>query len=203
MAERATNHVYTGEEQTKPPVEPAEPPPLKDFFKETYGEVTVPLKDLDYPKECMVNPEIEDELFEAFLEHATVVVSIWANYDGSTKLFFTNNDNRHQDCGKVYLSPQQRRRLDSLDSGKGFEMKKMELHIGTAFRTFFKIFITIDGSNLGVKGHRVAKSGINAPHKGLQDLVMHVMRNISAHEKWEGDVGLTLTDLDRIARAFI
>lgn len=178
---------------------------VRDYCKLMYGKLYVPLQDLTYPDECISHPEHKDELFDAFLENVTVIVTIWTNYDGLLKQFFGEHEKpRFQDCGKVYLSPEQRMRLEMMDNANGLEMKNVQLNIGTPFRTFFTLYFQHDGEKkVLVNGEVFDYYGLGAPHKPLFDLVAQVMDECSKYEQWFGKAGLNLTDLDNIARLFL
>ena len=141
-------------------------------------------------------------MVDTFLDNATIVAKVWANYDAEEERFYRNTrrgeeDSRYQDCGQIVLSPKQRARVYGLN----FEMKKIQLHIGTAFSMLFKVNITHNGTNaLDVSGQRIPS---RRTHHALQNLVIRAMQDIRAWRQWDGVAGLTLSDLDHIATGFV
>lgn len=231
MTGEATNHVYTPEKPTKPKEAPIEPGKqstftvlLKDLVSSSmsrqsrtlYGAESenrywrdklairrhlLTFTSQNYPKKCKTSPELTQSIVDTYLDNAIIVAKVWANYDATEERFYKNTrrgeDSRYQDCGQIILSPQQRARVYGLD----FEMKWIELHIGTAFNMLFKLLITHNGSNtLGVRAQRIR--GTQGTHHALQNRVIDVRNSIMAPRQWAGVAGLKLSDLDYIASQF-
>lgn len=136
----------------------------------------------------------------------TVTAKVWSNYDSVTEEFFWQPLNRLNDCGKLYLTPNQRRNLNSLNP-ELFQMMKVRLDVGTPFRTLFRVFLSSQanemrtGYELEVNAREVADP--NQPHRHLRDLVKKAMPIIGEDGLPQPNQrGLKLQDLDEIAKEF-
>lgn len=179
----------------------------QELYTGWWSDLEIPLKHLAAPKLCSKFPELAEEILSAYLFHVIIVATIWSNYDTWSREFFCQPDTRYNDCGKIYLSPAQRRRLNALDPDK-FQMIKVRLDIGTPFRTLFQVAIypieSETETGYGLKAHGNPMPDPNRPHKALRDLVVAAMRNIQKDGLTQPDqVGLQLHDLDEIAKDFV
>lgn len=187
-----------------------------------------PLKAFQRPPICSKFPHWADEIFAAYVDHVTFTVRVWANYDSCTKQYFSSDQARVEDCGKLVLSPKQRARLESF--GDTLELKKIRLDIGTPFRTLLQLYITVSCSRedqlpddddedtrepskpYGSTMEKVISfvdelvdigdGNTVQEHRILRYLVDQLAERIpyTELEQWGGTHGLNLRDLDDIAK---
>lgn len=177
-----------------------------DIYRTIYEGQTMALSEVGVPEECQLLPELKDEILKACLSHVTVVAKVWTNYDSAKKAFYLD-EGRTKDCGKMYLSPKERQRLERLDPDV-FRFSNVRLDIGTPFRNlaFINLLCEYKGPILGWKiafGDSEMVDDVNSPHETLVHLVIRAMENISedsANARWSG---LTFEYLEIIAREFM
>ncbi|KAK4498286.1 hypothetical protein PRZ48_010944 [Zasmidium cellare] len=179
-------------------------PEREQYYTNLWSNMDIDLKDLTLPNLYHQYPQLADEMLTAYFYHITVNVKIWSNYDSPTGQFFFYPFNRLADCGKIYLTPKQRRRLDALGP---FQLMNVRFEIGTPFRTLFRVLVStrlnenLEACGLDARGFQVEDP--HQPHDALRELVKGAVGNIRADGLAEGVVGLGLKDLDEIAKDFV
>ncbi|KAF2213422.1 hypothetical protein CERZMDRAFT_83600 [Cercospora zeae-maydis SCOH1-5] len=173
----------------------------------------IPLSSLRYPAVCKAwPPELADPILQHYIKANTFSVKIWSNYDAYDKKFFYDEP-RMSDCGKLALSPNERMRLETLDSGNvGIEFPKVRFEVGTPFRTLgyldSKWCVGGDGEfeKINVEGMMLEREeGLNSPHISMRQLISEAMNLIVKQPTglWEGNEGFKLGDLDVLADMFL
>lgn len=184
------------------------------FARDLFEDQPIPLSTLRYPPICKNFPHIKDELLDLYIKLNTFSVKVWSNYDSYWKHFFFDEP-RLNDCGRLVLSPNERMRLEVLDSGRvGLELPKVELEIGTAFRTLGVLCLEWNKDHLGaLSSVEVAGSTFEGddhrwldwPHGLIRQQISAAMNQIAMRpkEQWEGKGGFKLGDLDFVADMFL
>ncbi|PPJ56500.1 hypothetical protein CBER1_07647 [Cercospora berteroae] len=184
------------------------------FAQHLFEDQPIPLSTLRYPPICKSHGHIKDELLDLHIKLNTFSVKVWSNYDASRKKFFTDQP-RLNDCGRLILSPNERMRLEVLDSGRvGLELPKVEIEIGTAFRTLGVMYLKWNKDHHGrLSSVEVAGSTfegddhdwLNWPHNPIRKQIAEAMNLIAnlPKEQWEGTGGFKLRDLDFVAYLFL
>ena len=180
-------------------------PDRHEFYQAAFSNREIPLRDLaqvDLSDDSATSSDHPTEMTEAWLTYATVTAQIWSNYDSCTRRFF-QQPSRLQDCGKIYLSPTHRKRLEIIPPHK-LEMRNVRLDIGTPFRTLFQVFLTVlpDGNRASLRVQYQELPDPNGRHflliRGVEISCLDLRNSRLAY----GAEGLTIQDLDEIARFF-
>lgn len=184
------------------------------FAQHLFEDQPIPLSTLRYPPISRNFPDIKDELLDLYIKLNTFSVKVWSNYDSYWKHFFFDEP-RLNDCGRIVLTPNERMRLEVLDSGRVcLELPKVELEIGTAFRTLGVLYlkwiknghgglyeVEVAGTMLAGDDHR----WLDLPHGLIRQQISVAMNQIATRpkEEWEGKGGFKLGDLDFVANMFL
>ncbi|PIA96253.1 hypothetical protein CB0940_10381 [Cercospora beticola] len=184
------------------------------FAQDLFEDQPIPLSSLRYPPISKNFPDVKDELLDLYIKLNTFNVKVWSNYDASKKKFF-DDEPRLSDCGRLILSPNVRMRLEVLDSGRvGLELPKVEMEIGTAFRTLGVLYLKWVKNGIGglyeVEVSAVMLEGyeydwLNWPRGPVRQQISVAMNQVAARpkEEWEGKGGFKLGDLDFVASMFL
>ncbi|KAF2173959.1 hypothetical protein M409DRAFT_48862 [Zasmidium cellare ATCC 36951] len=178
----------------------------QQYYEALWANNEIELKDLAQPKLHSQYPQFSDEILLAYFTHTTIITKVWSNYDSPERQFFWHPRNRFNDCGKLHLTPNQRRRLNTLDL-ETLQMLHVRFDIGTPFRTLFKVHLrSVKNESSAV--YRLDSEGYwendpHAPHGDLEEVIKEGVKNSREDGLPEGQVGLRLKDLDEIAKDFV
>lgn len=177
----------------------------QQVYRGAYEDEEIEIQKFGLPDACNDFPELVDEILQAYVSYPTVTAKVWTNYDSYEKQFFLDHA-RTQDCGKIYLSSQELRRLKKLDPNV-YQFRRVRLEIGTPFRTLVHVSLVSKylGSGLGwvlvVDG--IAMDDCHSPHMLLNHQVFEAMKHIKEDGLGKGQTGLNFRDLQAIAMEFL
>ena len=141
--------------------------PCLEQFETTFATQEVELKSLAPPPQCAQFPDQEEDILEAYLDHATFTAKIWVNFDAAENVFFEGT--RAAACGKLQIPKAKLNFLLRMDA-KEVNFRKVRLDICTPFRTLARIYMNIrenhGGALLDVHGEMVQQQ----PRRALTPL---------------------------------
>lgn len=193
--------------------EDLKPPQLERLFSEErhrlyaswWARAEVQLKDLDIPDACKRHPDLSEEILLAYLRHITLVVEVWANYDSYTGRLFRQTP-RVDDCGKLYLSDRQRTRVYKTFDTPQVQFRKVRMNVGTAFRTLANLYIravpSVNSTDHGLRVQYTTRYDEEEAHDTFHWLLHRAMKTMIADGVADGQTGLTLSEIDHIAKEF-
>ena len=168
-------------------------------FENTFATQEVELKRFAPPPQCLQFPDQEQDILEAYLDHATFTVKIWVNFDASENVFFEGS--RAAACGRLQIPKAKLDFLLSLDAEE-INFRKVRLDICTPFRTLATIYMNIRENHghplLNVNGDMVNQH----PPRALMPLCEFLTARIRLFNDAGFDRNLDMHDLVKIARMF-
>ncbi|EME42720.1 hypothetical protein DOTSEDRAFT_36529 [Dothistroma septosporum NZE10] len=170
----------------------------EELYRHLFGGTTIPLENFDISDACREYPELAVEIISAYIQHTTFSVKVWANYDSFTKKLY-RQPSRLATCGRLQLHDRRREYLDNTVTGLQFS--KLQLLIGNPFRTLATVSLEAVDRKLEVGGNML--DDVHGPHGMLKWVVEEALDNIKQDGILRGYWGLTLQDLDLIAKEFV
>lgn len=173
----------------------------EQIYETLYSGKDVPLKDIGFPPEAEQRPDIQGDIFAAYLKHATFTVKIWTNYDAAEKVFFQGQ--RLQDCGLLQGDRDVLKILSQCDPSK-VNFQHIRLDVGTAFRTLVIFQLDVehgdDGSAyLDVKGKYVTQDD---QAEAFDKFMRQCFTKILETGLQAGENGIAMKDLKTYASFF-
>lgn len=173
--------------------------PCLEQFETTFATQEVELKSLAPPPQCAQFPGQEEDILEAYLDHATFTAKIWVNFDAAENLFFEGT--RAAACGKLQIPTAKLDFLLGMDA-KEVNFRKVRLDICTPFRTLARIYMNIRENHgcalLDVDGEMVQQQ----PRRALTPLRDFLGNCVGRLHRAGCDDNLSMHDLVEIARLF-
>ena len=211
--DNAAHHAIDTHDVDTAPADPEAPPKQRDHavsddeaarlrleqFENTFATQEVELKRFAPPPQCAQFPEQEQDILEAYLDHATFTVKIWVNFDAAENVFFEGS--RAAACGKLQIPKAKLDFLLSLNA-KEINFRNVQLDICTPFRTLARIYMNVRENHgnplLDVDGDMVDQH----PPRALIPLREFLVARIKQFNNVGFDRNLDMHDLVVIARMF-
>ena len=168
-------------------------------FENTFATQEVELKRLSPPPQCAQFPDQEEDILEAYLDHATFTAKIWVNFDAAENVFFEGT--RAAACGKLQIPKAKLDFLLRMDA-KEINFRNVRFDICTPFRTLARIYMNIRENHgdalLDVDGDMEGQQ----PPRALGPLRRFLVDRVRTLRGMEIDRNLDMHDLVGIARMF-
>lgn len=131
-------------------------------------------------------------------------MKVWTNYDATAGRFYTANDQRYGDTGRLVLSPTALEKLHDFDTGSG-HIRRVRFEVGTAFQTLCNVTAILrraeDESDVFDLHAGMSQLDANY-HPHLANFLESVVEDISASRLPAGASGFTIGNIINLAGWF-